>query len=113
MTLAITPKSATSTLLIQVTVCGASSSASSNCFALFQDTTADALAASFMNHLQTANGFTVGTMTFTMTSGTTSSTTFKIRVATNSGTFTFNGFSGGRIFGAIPKSSMVITEYLP
>lgn len=47
-----------------------------------------------------------------MVAGTTSATTFKFRAGTNvGGTTTFNGRAGGRIFGAITKSSIVITEY--
>jgi len=45
-----------------------------------------------------------------MTAGTTSATTFKFRVGINSGTFTFNGYSGGRKLGGVAASSMTITE---
>lgn len=114
MTLAITPKSATNILVIEAIVWLSSSAAARNLSAaLFQDSTANALAA--------GSEFTDTTATLiprmvkvrhTMVAGTTSSTTFRIRAgASNTGTTTFNGVNAARIFGAINKSSIVITEY--
>ncbi len=48
-----------------------------------------------------------------MTSGTTSATTFKIRVGQNSGTFYVNGAPGGtRVFGGVASSTIIIKEYI-
>lgn len=112
MTQAITPTSATSKLVIEVVVMGAHSvAATDHIVALFQDSTANALAA-VANNQATANGRTTTTLKHIMTAGTTSSTTFKIRVGGHqAGTFTFNGHSSTRDFGAITKSSIYITEY--
>lgn len=112
MTQAITPKSATSTLRIDVVFNGSSSVAGTNTstLALFQDTTANALAAVNFAHGQFAN-YQMN-MTYFMTSGTTSSTTFKVRVGCNAaGTTTFNGYNGGRYYGGVYASSITITEY--
>lgn len=111
MTLAITPKSATNILVITATVFLSNSANSHLVAALFQDATASALAATAMYQL-TPSGAMVMVFTHTMAAGTTSSTTFKIRAGGGSaGTTTFNGAAGARLFGAITKSSMVITEY--
>ena len=46
-----------------------------------------------------------------MVAGTTSATTFKIRLGTASaGTTTFNGVAGARFFGGIMNSGISITE---
>ena len=111
MTLAITPKSATNILVIQVTVYMSNSAANDLIVALFQDSTANALAAA-STYQGAATGRITIPLTYTMTAGTTSSTTFRIRAGGSAaGTTTFNGFSSARVFGAITKSSIVITEY--
>ena len=111
ITLSITPKSAASILRIDVSaVIGLSGSVVTG-MALFQDTTASALATSIItaggvNHVSTA------TMTHTMTSGTTSATTFKIRIGpASAATVTFNGAGGARYFGGVMASGITITEY--
>lgn len=112
MTLAITPKSATNILIIEADLQLASDTASREIIAaLFQDATANALAAK--------SGFVAGATRFplfvrhTMAAGTTSAITFKIRAGLDSaGTIIFNGNAGGtRLYGGITKSSIVITEY--
>lgn len=111
MTLAITPKSATNKLVITTTVYAASSAAAYHMIAaLFQDSTANALAASAA--ASTGNNAVTITFTHTMVAGTTSATTFKVRAGGDAaGTTTFNGRASAVNFGAITKSSMVITEY--
>ena len=42
--------------------------------------------------------------------GTTSSTTFKVRVGATSGTTTINGLGGARKYGGVNQSSMTISE---
>lgn len=110
MTLAITPKATTNKLKIDV-VFIASSTATGDFItaALFQDSTANALAAAFERN-DTAGGKTI-TFTHWMTAGTTSATTFKVRGGSNaSGTTTFNGNGGNRRFGGVAASSITITE---
>lgn len=113
MTLAITPQSATSKLKIDVTYFGASNSAGGvgMAVALFQDSTADALA-SIMQQTSGANETVAISFTHFMTSGTTSATTFKVRGGGLAGTHTFNGAAAARIFGGVASSSITITEIL-
>jgi len=112
MTLAITPTSATNVLKIEVEITAASSSTIRRLtVALFQDTTANALKAATI-YVANANAAYTYRLTHYMTSGTTSSTTFKARAGLDlAGTLTLNGQSGSRIFGGVCASSITITEY--
>ena len=113
MTLAITPKSSTSKLKIDVVFVGASSGTVDNkCVALFQDSTADALAAVRGNN---SNANLTETISFShyMTSGTTSATTFKVRAGGIANTLTFNGAASARLLGGVCASSITITEIAP
>lgn len=111
MSLAITPISSTNKLKIEVVINLANSSSNSQVTAaLFQDSTANALAAAMTVMSTSAGG---GQIVFThyMTSGTTSSTTFKVRAGPASAiTTTFNGLSATRKFGGVMASSITITE---
>jgi len=80
--------------------------------ALFQDSTANALAAMVLKSGDTQTGFGPNVFTHYMTAGTVSETTFKIRAGVNAsgGTFTFNGNSGSRLMGGVMASSITITE---
>lgn len=112
MTLAITPKSTSNILKIEVVAMFASSvGTTAVTTALFQDTTANALAA-MAQYETTAGGTLSATLTHTMSAGTTSATTFKVRIGqNNAGTLTFNGGGGTRNLGGVAASSIVITEY--
>jgi len=114
MSLAVTPQSATSKLIIRVTVnWSLSTLGNSAIIALFQDSTANALAT--VAQTQYVAG-SVNTTTFThvMTSGTTSATTFKVRAGpVAAGTLTFNGQAAGRFFGGTYASGITIEEVLP
>jgi hypothetical protein len=110
MTLAITPTSASNKLRIDVVVNGAGSATNSWIVALFQDSTANAIAAISYN-IAANNVAETAAFTYFMTAGTTSSTTFKVRAGLiSAGTYTFNGQSGGRLFGGVMASSITITE---
>lgn len=109
MTLAITPLSASNTLVIEVSAFMSSSGGSAVRWALFQDATANALAAGGDESPGNASLRHAG-LTHTMTAGTTSATTFRFRMGIGSGTLTFNGVSGGRYFGGVCASSIVIRE---
>jgi hypothetical protein len=116
MSLSITPKSATSRLVIEVTgVFASSAGAAGNplMVALFQDSTAGALAA-VVHRMVTANCEATISFNHTMTSGTTSATTFRVRAGSNNaGTTFFNGNTGpARLMGGVMASSIVITEIL-
>ena len=110
MLLSITPKSASNKLKIDVVVNLASAATGNVIAALFQDSTANALAA-VAEYTATTNGNIRLVFTHFMTAGTTSATTFKVRVGcNNAGTVTFNGASGARLFGGVMASSITITE---
>ena len=112
MTLAITPTSATNILFIQVDAICSYSIPNSMTAALFQDSTADALAVA-SEYQSTSTGITTISFNHTMTAGTTSSTTFKVRIGgETAGTLTFNGISAGRKMGGVYASSITITEYV-
>ena len=110
MTLAITPKSALSKLLIEVVFFCSPQGASAICVALFQDTTAGALAVS--GHLmEQSEGTVCINFKHYMTAGTTNATTFKVRAGGHSGYLTFNGNGQTtRQFGGRLASSITITE---
>lgn len=112
MTRIITPKSATSTLIIEINAMVSYSVVANLTGALFQDATANALAA-----IGTVNDAGGGAyplhLVHSMTSGTTSATTFRFRAGGDgAGTITFNGKAAGRKYGAITKSTMKITEII-
>lgn len=113
MTLAITPTNVNNILEIEVTAILASSVIAHMGVALFQDTTANALAAA-MQAISVAGNMNTINFIHRMVAGTTSSTTFKVRAGGHAaGTTTFNGRSSAGIFGGVLASSIVITEYLP
>lgn len=113
MSLAITPRSATSKLVICV-VLQATVSITSWCnVALFQDSTANAIATA-LGFVDTATSGHSVSFTHYMTSGTTSSTTFKVRAGPNSSsTLTLNGQASAGRFGGTLASSITITEVVP
>lgn len=112
MTLAITPTSATNKLKIEVVANLAHSTSTTSLFgALFQDATADAIAAAVAAKGAANDVYANVNFTHYMVAGTTSSTTFKVRLGTSAaGTTTFNGAGGGIIFGGVMASSITITE---
>jgi len=113
MTLAITPTSATTKLQIDVRIQVTNGTADIHMItALFQDSTANALAAAALGINNSGNNQNSPmSLTYVMTSGTTSATTFKVRSGATSGTTYFNSRSGGRELGGVLTSSIVITEY--
>jgi hypothetical protein len=79
--------------------------------ALFQDSATDALAAT-SDYISSPNAEGNPKLIYSMTAGTTSATTFRVRVGGSQvGTRVFNGSNGSRKFGTASKSSIVITEY--
>ena len=107
MTLAITPTSATNKLRIDVVFQGGQAGGTFG-VALFQDATANALAAIYQNPAGAAAAELVS-FTHFMDAGTTSSTTFRVRAGGTS-TQTFNGESAGQLFNGVMASSITITE---
>lgn len=113
MSLAITPTNASSILLIDVCFIGAINGSAQLQVALFQDSTAGALA---IANATIGTSASMATVPFRhkMTAGTTSATTFKVRAGPDaSAIVTFNGSGGGRKWGGVSASSITITEILP
>lgn len=111
VTVAITPANSSNKLFITSNIqMTKDSGTQAGYIALFQDSTADALAAAWATS-DTANNGNSHTLTHVMTAGTTSSTTFKMRGGnTNSGTVTFNGESGGAKLNGTLFSTITIME---
>ena len=111
MSAAITPTSSSNILVIEHFGLYSDSGTGGPVVALFQDSTAGALAATrhSVNH---ANGAKTMNLTHVMVAGTTSSTTFKIRAGSGN-TLTFCGSSGTNEFGTCVKGSLVVWEYTP
>jgi len=114
MTLSYTPTSATNKLQIDVLAFGGCGANGNMSIALFQDSVANALAATTQYAVGGPTNNYAGTLKHTMTSGTTSAIAFKVRIGMDQpGTFTFNGRTGNQIFGGVAASSITITEYTP
>lgn len=113
MTLAITPKSTSNILLIDVVWHGAGSVTGNMVVALFRDSVANALAAG-LQELATSNGVEDLFFRHEMTAPSTSAITFRVRAGqNNAGTTTFNGGATARKLGGIIASSITITEIAP
>jgi hypothetical protein len=113
MTISVTPKATTSRLYVQVRALFDNSISGTTIMALFQDSTADALATS--SFFQSGGGGSHFTMVLTCMVNQTAGTaiTFKIRAgSTSSSTLTFNGSAGSRLYGTSVKSTIKVTEYL-
>jgi hypothetical protein len=115
LSLSITPSNASSTLEIDVSlqVCPGTAAAYA-IVALFQDSTANALAA--VKTISTAGTTGIAEVTFkhVMTAGTTSATTFKVRAGqTLAGTLTINGIASTQYLGGVMASRITIKEILP
>jgi len=113
VTVSITPKATANRLIIRGTVHYAHTVAGVQTLALFQDSTASAIAV--VGEHKSETGSTHGSTVFhEMAAGTTSSTTFKLRMgAQSAGTTTINGFNAGRLYGGVLISSIEIIEVTP
>lgn len=110
LSLAITPISATSKLIIEVSINYSVSAAFFCSVALFKVGTSNALTAE-NNVKYTATYPMNNDLKHELTSGGTSEITFKVRAGpSNASTITVNGRSGARIFGGVMNSYIKITE---
>lgn len=107
----ITPKSDNNILKFIVQAHMANTAGSPGTIAVFQDATANALAAS--HHQLTTPGHVRALMfAFRMTAGTTSPTTFRLRFGGAGSTTSING-AGSRLLGGVLMTSMTVTELRP
>jgi hypothetical protein len=110
MTLAITPTNSANILVIEVVLILTAAAANTAGVALFQDSTANALAG-VLQYIGSTNAINAVNFKHKMTAGTTSATTFKVRAGLGSaGTLTVNGLGGGRLYGGVLASGITITE---
>ena len=112
MTLAVTPSSAINILRIESALHLNSGAGGKTALALFQDTTADALASSLSE--LTNDNFFQQRIIHRMTAGTTSATTFKLRAGSHgAGTTYFNSNAGtGAYMNGTLNSFIRITEIM-
>jgi hypothetical protein len=113
MTLAHTAASATNAVIVIVeAVLSVNQSNADVTMALFKDSDAGGLAA-IGGHIATSAGVPVTlTMVYREVPGDTSAHTYRMRAGNNGGdTTTFNGSGGGRKYGGVCQSSIIIMEY--
>jgi hypothetical protein len=112
LTVTITPKSATNLLLIEFNTFYSVSTAQSVTAGLFQDSTAGAISSSVLGTMGTAGYFTNSTLRHKMTAGTTSSTTFKIRVGCQVAPriVYINGSPTARVLGGTASTWLTVKE---
>ncbi len=111
LTASITPSSATNRLLITFS-CPIYGSSAANAigFALYQDSTEAALAATASSESQ-VNEQRRTTFVHEMAAGTTIATTFKVFVGPGTAaTVTINGVNAGRLFGGVATTTLTILE---
>lgn len=108
-TAAITPNNTNNKLVIFVDLAVSVSTTAWVTGALFQDSTANALAAKYTYVTTGTAGHSMSLVHY-MTAGTASATTFKVRVGPSGGTLTMNGNSGAALYGGVMASSITIYE---
>lgn len=112
LTQAIIPRSSVNLLHIYHSAFYSLSALSTIIAALFQDTTANALAARAIT-VPSANYATMLSVEHFMLAGTASSTTFKVRAGGNNATtITINGNSGAQWFGGVAAAMLQVTEIM-
>ena len=112
MTQAITPRSAINLLTIEHNADYGGSAAQHFIVALFQDSTASALAA-IITYIAGEAFFSDVRLVHQMVAGTTAATTFKIRTGpTSAATIYLNGYSVGRLLGGVSAAIMSVSEIM-
>lgn len=105
-----TPMATGNKIRVEAQLFGAYSVAAHVTAALFQDATANALAA-ISAQTTTTNQDVNLALTYEFTAASTSATTLKINAGgSTAGTFTLNGNAGAALFGGVAVSSVKITE---
>lgn len=108
---AITPAASMNVLKISSQWVGANTTGSVPfTMALFQDATANALAATWIPVDGAAQ--TSAVLDYSMIANTVAATTFKIRAGATGGTTTFNGAAGSRVYGGVMSSFIRIEEIM-
>ena len=105
----ITPRFSDSKLFIQASIPGGTQNNTYTACCLFQDSNADAIQVMPIYNPNN-NVEMVWALSHYMTAGTTSATTFKIGLGSNSGAIYQNGVSSSRRYGGVSASTLVIME---
>lgn len=112
----IIPSQTTNKLRIEVNIPATHGEGDVGSAAIFQDSTATAIAASFIGGSSVAliSMVSSSSILHIMDAGTTSATTFSVRVGPETGgDLWVNGDSVSRTFGGVQYATMTITEYVP
>ena len=114
LTVTITPTSASSVLVIEATSMSTMDENLYMTMALFRDSTADAIAATLVQRAEVPSGRQGGNgmIRHYESAGSTSATTFKVRMGVNtSNDSTVNGDNGNRRYGGVASTTLFVTEY--
>ncbi len=108
LSVAITPRATTSTLIIEGVVSCTTNASADVILAVFQDGVADAIVATDSFGV---NGAPLSIpIRYVMAAGTTLETVFTLRVGTNLNTLYLNGNDTNRIFGGVSVCTLTVTE---
>ncbi len=110
---AITPKSASSNLLIFFAVGGTPATDNASIIAFFVDATADAFAAQYISQSATSQPYS-GVLVSVVPSGSTTSRTYHARIgtATTTGGYKINATSAGsQVFNGVASTTLTIFEF--
>lgn len=111
-----TPSNASNILEIEVTLqlAGQTTVSAQTTAALFQDSTVNAIAAGGCDDGDTGSRITPLTFKKIMVAGTTSATTFKVRLGASDGSACYlNGQTATRAYGGVSMSTITVKEYTP
>lgn len=116
LTVSITPTSSSSVLVVEATCMGAIDGVERKMgMAIFRDSTASAISATALNasaDSSVSDYAMSGSIKTFVSAGSTSSTTFKLRVGNENGAgSSVNGYDSGRIYGGVANTSIFVTEY--
>ena len=105
----ITPTNTSNKLFITTEIPVYLGSIATSVVALFQDATVDAIATSYFG-APAAPGVGILKLSHVMSAGTTSATTFKVRVGVSAGTLYLNGNTSIQLFGGTLKCTLTVME---
>lgn len=109
LSLAITPKSSTSVLVIEFIAMGTTSGTAFVTTALFEAANTNAIQVSVLSSSGAA--WATWNLLKYVTSGTTSAQTYSVRMGISANTLNINGFGGARFYGGSAETELIITEY--
>lgn len=111
LSVAITPESASSTLIIEFTSFGTPSALNATSVALFVDSTENAIAA-IRDNSGSTNGSDLS-IRKVVSSASLTARTYKVHVGPSTGSFHINGGSAGtRLFGGVASTLLTVTEII-